>query len=554
MSGFTSAVRGGHRVAIVALLSSLLFAPSVFAEEAASSAEDAAPSAEEGTPPEGHEPLTSPDDEAHDAPQPETPTPLESVEVSSEEDAADSSQLGDGADAQRDECRCDCDTDDAESPTYILEAIEITGNRRTRERVILRELSLEPGQVLDLDDPAIDLARYRLLATGFFNVVDLRLRRGSRPGSVVMVVEVEERWTMVVREIFLGVSEITPYGGLHLDEMNLFGLGISLSGAFVAGREQQAYRLRLDVPRFLDSPVGLDFEFLYNDAQDYLGSSPVFVPPDRQVSYALIDYTRIGGAVGTGVRIGHNLNLYVDYRLELLRSDYPFAAAETDPTLGIRQSIDFHNLRGRSILSALSLSLDWDTRDHPFLPTRGHRVALTTTVASDVIGSHYHYFKLTLQADFYLRFRWRHSLHFRLLVGTIFGEAPLHELYFIGDLSDQNHARVLGLNFSHAPPPNLFRNSIEEMRYETLAGRFDVEYIVPLYQGRRIVYRLDFFLLLGLYSIGSAEHFQSPPAGYTGGPFPIDLTLDVGFRLDTTAGVFGFSFKTLLGLIPFSED
>lgn len=473
-----------------------------------------------------------------------------SVEGSSgDSESADEASADDGGGAD-----CECREVDEDDASYVLESVEIRGNRRTRDRVILRELDFEPGQVLDLDDPSIDLARYRLLATGFFSTVDLRLRRGSRRGAVVLVVEVEERWTMVVREIFLGVSEITPYGGLNLEERNLLGLGISLSGAFVAGRDQQAYRVRLDVPRFLESSFGLNFEFLFNDAQDYLGTAPVYVPPDTRVPYATIDYSRVGGSIGTGVRLGHNLNLYVDYRLEIIRSRYPLAAAETDATLDIRQAIDFHNIRGRSILSAATLSLDYDTRDHPFLPTRGHRVAVTTTVASDVIGSHYHYFKLTLQADFYLRFRWRHSLHFRLLVGSIFGEAPLHELYFIGDLSDQAHARVLGLNFSHAPAPNLFRNSIEEMRYETLAGRLDVEYIVPLYQGRRIVYRLDFFLLLGLYSIGSAEDFQSPPAGYAGGPFPLDLTLDVGFRLDTTAGVFGFSFKTLLGLIPFSED
>jgi hypothetical protein len=110
------------------------------------------------------------------------------------------------------------------------------------------------------------------------------------------------------------------------------------------------------------------------------------------------------------------------------------------------------------------------------------------------------------------------------------------------------------LNFSHSPVPNVFRTSIEEMRYESLAGRLDNEYIVPLHRGRRVVYGFDFFLLLGVYAIGSAEDFQSPPAGYPGGAFPVDLTLDVGFRLDTTAGIFGFSFKNLLGLIPFSED
>jgi len=200
------------------------------------------------------------------------------------------------------------------------------------------------------------------------------------------------------------------------------------------------------------------------------------------------------------------------------------------------------------------ITVDRDTRDHPFLPTRGYHLALETTVSSQVIGSNYHYVKLTFLADFYVRFRWRHSLRIGLLVGSIFGTAPLYEMYFIGDLSDQMHSRVLDLNFSDAPAPNLFSNSIEEMQYESLAGRLDVEYIVPLYRSQRVVYGLDFFILAGLYGLGSIEDFTDPPAGYPGGAFPFDFTIDVGFRLDTTAGVFGFSFKNLLGLIPFREE
>jgi hypothetical protein len=295
---------------------------------------------------------------------------------------------------------------------------------------------------------------------------------------------------------------------------------------------------------------------LYNDARDFLGRRPVLVSgSEGEQSYAEMTYTRLGGVLGFGLRLAHNTNIYLDYRLELVRAQLPAAAAQLGQPFGseIGEPIDFHMLSGRSILSALVISLDHDTRDHPFLPSRGRHVAGSAVVSTDVIGSNYHFVKLTLQADFYLRMAWRHSLHFGLMVGLIFGDAPLFEHYFIGDMSDQITARVLDLNFSHAPPPNIFRTSIEEMRYEKLAGRLDIEYIVPLYRGRRIVYGLDFFLLLGVYSLGSSEDFVSAPVGYSTA-FPIDMTLDVGFRMDTTVGVFGFSFQNLLGLIPFSEE
>lgn len=445
------------------------------------------------------------------------------------------------------------------SARYVLDAVEIRGNTRTRDSVIRREVPFRRGEVLDLDDTRIEATRYRLLATGYFTDVHLSLRRGRSRGHVVLVVDVTERWTLVVHDIALGLSDIDyiPYGGLHVGEINFLGLGISLSGAFVAGEDQQAYRIRASDPRFLDSRWALAGELLYSAARDFLGRRPVLISGvDEPRSYATVTYERIGGSIGTGFRLLPTVSVYLDYRLELVRARLPAAAAQLGTTLGstIGEPIEFHLLPGRSILSAFVVTLEHDTRDHAFLPSRGFHVAGAVTFASDVIGSSYHYVKTTLQADVYVPLPWRHTVHLGLLTGAIFGDAPLYEMYFIGDLSDQIPSRVLDLNFSHAPAPNIFRTSVEEMRYESLAGRLDVEYIVPLYRGRSVVYGLDFFLLLGLYSIGSPEDFVSAPTGYRGGPFPIDMTLDLGFRLDTLAGVFGFSFQNLLGLIPFNED
>src|SRR5688500_7023246 len=86
----------------------------------------------------------------------------------------------------------------ADGVRYTLEGIELRGNLRTRARVVLRYLPFEPGDLLDVDDPAVELARYRLLGTGFFRDVQFSLRKGSERGRVVLVVEVVERNTIVI--------------------------------------------------------------------------------------------------------------------------------------------------------------------------------------------------------------------------------------------------------------------------------------------------------------------------------------------------------------------
>src|SRR5262245_32036242 len=46
---------------------------------------------------------------------------------------------------------------------YTLEAFDIRGNTRTSSRVILRYVRFKPGDVLDVDDPEVELTRFRLL-------------------------------------------------------------------------------------------------------------------------------------------------------------------------------------------------------------------------------------------------------------------------------------------------------------------------------------------------------------------------------------------------------
>src|SRR4051812_45707545 len=70
---------------------------------------------------------------------------------------------------------------------YTLEGIQVRGNTRTRDRVVLRYVPFKPGDVFDVDDPEVELSRYRLLGTGFFRDVQFSLRKGSARGFVVLV-------------------------------------------------------------------------------------------------------------------------------------------------------------------------------------------------------------------------------------------------------------------------------------------------------------------------------------------------------------------------------
>jgi outer membrane protein assembly factor BamA len=447
---------------------------------------------------------------------------------------------------------------------YTLEAIEVRGNARTQSRVVLRYVPFRPGDVFDVDDPEVELTRYRLLGTGFFKDVQFSLRKGSRRGQVVLAIEVVERNTIIVNDVWLGISAdadtegharpLTAYGGVDVAETNLFGTGITLGSAIGLGQDQLALRLRFLDPAFFGRGFMTNGTLLFNDARDFFGNAGVLYADPEQASpppeHAVVRYERLGGSLGVGRDLSVAAQAWLYYRFEAIDASYPLAASHRR---GSRvEPIDFDVIRGRSVLSALRATLQLDTRDHPFLPTRGWFATATSEVAVAPLGSDYGYQRLELAASRWWRLPYKsHVLRLELFAGAITGSAPFFEQYYVGDFSDFLPARFLSVNHDRRPPPNFLGTQIVEVRYGTYAAKLNLEYRIPLYRGQRSVFGIDFFSSAGAYAVASAREFQSPPPDYAGlALVPLDLTANVGFRVDTKAGGFVLAFSNILGFIP----
>lgn len=455
---------------------------------------------------------------------------------------------------------------------YTLENIELRGNSKTHSRVVLRYVPFRPGDVIDVDDARVELARYRLLGTGFFRDVQFSLRKGSRPGQVVLVIEVEERNTIVVNDVWMGLAAdadtrgkqrpLTAYAGVDIAETNLAGTGITLGTAVGMARNQLALRLRFLDPAFLGGTWMTSGTLLYNDAQDYFGNARVFVFPNvltgNNPDYAVLQYRRFGGSVGVGRDLSISTQLWANYRLERIEADVPSAASHIRGARGEidREPIDFHVLPGRSILSTVSTTLQYDTRNKPFLPTRGWFVTATSEISLAPLGSEYSYTRVDIQTSKWWPLPHDHVFRLELFAGAIAGSAPFFERYYVGDFSDFRADRMLGLNVERRPVPNFFGTDIEQIRYGDYAAKINGEYRIPLYRGVRSVYGIDVFASAGIYGVAAARDLSDPPGGYSGAALvPIDLTANVGFRMDTSAGGFTLAFANVLGFIPvISED
>ena len=135
-------------------------------------------------------------------------------------------------------------------PRYVIDDVVVRGNHKTEKSIIVAEaaaLGLVQGAAVDASDPRVEAVRYRLLALGYFLDVRLSVTRGASRGGVVLVVEVEERGTIVINELFPSTSAATAFwGGADISETNFLGRGINLGGGFVgsttpvvAGRDRR---------------------------------------------------------------------------------------------------------------------------------------------------------------------------------------------------------------------------------------------------------------------------------------------------------------------------
>ncbi len=441
-------------------------------------------------------------------------------------------------------------------PRYVIEAVTVTGNRKTTTSLIVGELAvmgLGPGVSLDASDARVEAARYRLLSLGYFLDVHLSVARGSTRGAVVLIVEVEERGTLVINELFPATSEATLFwGGADVSETNFLGRGINLGGGFVVSTKPvvpEAHaglglRLHVGVPP-LGGPngVGLSVTALYNDGSEFYRTSG----PDSDADPGRFVATRVrraGGVLTAGKMLPHNLHVTAAVRVEELSATLPPPAWQSRTLAdGTSVPIDFMIQDGSSRVGTVAASLDYDTRSDPVLPRSGMRLALSAEAGTSLLGSTYSYVKTVFDGSWYLKMPHGHALGFHLFGGGIEGNAPYFDRFFIGDLDLLLPRRALGINFSTQPASSFLGSAIASQRYDNYAGRLLIEYAVPVWRHHGWVYGGDAFVAFGVLAMASDEDALTSP--------PVALTGDLGLRLDTYVGVFTVSIANVLSRSSF---
>jgi outer membrane protein insertion porin family len=245
-----------------------------------------------------------------------------------------------------------------EGPRTYIERIEISGNTRTLDEVIRREMRLYEGDAYNR--VLVDRARRRLVALDFFEKVDFREEPGSAPDKVILHVDVVEKSTGTL-SVSAGYSTTEGVvAGVSVVERNLLGKGQNVRLNTDLSFTRQSIDFGFTEPYFLDMPLAAGFD--------------LFATQSDNTDISSYSSSRLGGALRTGFRLDEFQSLGFRYSLARRTVD-----VDDDNLANVSPAI--LDAQGTSWKSMLGGSYVYDDLDNPIRPTKGFRGRLGTDVA-----------------------------------------------------------------------------------------------------------------------------------------------------------------------------
>ncbi len=279
-----------------------------------------------------------------------------------------------------------------EGNPFYVEKIEIHGNRVTYNKVIRREIGLEPGELLEGEKKRNSLRRLRNL--GFFKEVEMNLDPGSRDNTKIVRVRVQEARTGQL-QIGGGYSSSTGFLGqlsVRKDNFSLWdpyagftGRGQSVELSARVGDQRNNFSLTWDEPWFNDD---LDEPGPSPEIPLAFGFSAFDQTFDRLEGY---DEGRTGGSLRLGREFGaarsNKIDLQYSFRnltvddlsnvnnLDNVPDDIELEAQNSGDTDGFDRSI-----------GSLRLGLQRDRRDNRLWTQAGYFIRGSTELAGEFFG------------------------------------------------------------------------------------------------------------------------------------------------------------------------
>lgn len=290
-----------------------------------------------------------------------------------------------------------------------INRITITGNSRTRDNVIRRELKVQEGGVFNAKALRESLQKLQFL--DFFEEVNITPEKSFDDSTVDLAVEVKDKPTgnFTIGAGYSSVDDIIFMG--EISENNFLGRGDTLAFSANIGGESNKYNLKYKNPRLNDSMLswGIDLFDTEREFDDYTKDSA-------------------GGALSFGYPLWGKWRGFGSYSY----TDTTLSDVSEDASFVIRNSVDIN------ITSSVKFSLQRDTRDRRFGATKGSKHNLSVRYAGGPLGGDSEFTKLEGTTSWYFPLLWDTVFHLKGAAGQAFDNEddglPVYERFYLGGL------------------------------------------------------------------------------------------------------------------------
>ncbi len=346
-----------------------------------------------------------------------------------------------------------------EGSAYYVDKVNITGNTRTKDKVIRRELALAPGDLFNT--VRMDASKARLENLQYFSRTEVRPAEPliSVPGRRDLNVDVAEKQTGSFNfgagfssvDNLLGFVELTQGNFDITNWPKLTGGGQKFRVRAQYGTTRKDFIISLTEPYFLDKKLSLGGEAYYRDAS-YTSS--------------VYNERRYGGDIFLRYPLNDFTALRLEYRLEEIQL-HSFSSSASPEILAENQSY---------LKSQISASLTYDSRNRVYLPSKGIRADAQIYAAGGFLGGNESIYGFDLSVAKYISLPGDTIL---TVEGEIAGvdnwsngnRVPIFDRLYLGGANS-----LRGFRYRDAGPKDVFG---EPVGGQSLA-RFTVEYTVPI--------------------------------------------------------------------------
>ena len=307
-----------------------------------------------------------------------------------------------------------------ENQIVYVDKIKVRGNIKTKDLVIRREMRIHPGD--KFDGEKLRRSKERLTNLGFFDEISYDTEDTKEPDKKNLMVDVKETKTGAFSfgggystvDQFIGFVEVEQKNFDWKNWPYFTGAGQNLKVRASIGNLSNGFELSFTEPWMFDYPVSFGFD-LYRRTHDR----------DTDTGYGY-DEQVTGGDLRLGKELSEYLRGDITYRLDQIKISNP---SSDDPDLNAEV--------GTNVISVISPSLTYDSRDNVFDTRKGNYLTGAFDFAGGPLGGDKNFTKFEGRASHYFPMPHGAVLEVRGRLGLAepYGSTekiPLYERFFAG--------------------------------------------------------------------------------------------------------------------------